>query len=325
MSKKTGTLQTPLAHAPSDIFAQTRERARSELEIAVQFWAATMFVEVAAGPNGPTATRFTFSNPILNACLPWPHGEPPPPVMLGLRQSALEKSPHLKLRYLVHHALMGFALQLASPAHLKKDGTLSANEQDQILRRFHDYLADKPELLYDVGVIFQKLSPQFRPLDQRTLEAEIILDAVTSEPSVSRVGVEDSIKNNLTRVFQRARQRNRPKKPPQLWDDRDKELGETSLVFLRRVYDEWLNDITISEIGQLDHPLYIALKKWAERHTVPRDLIRFFGDRRTRRSSEEVEAELNKHKIKEPADAFKRFPNDPATARRLYNAARKRL
>jgi hypothetical protein len=91
------------------------------------------------------------------------------------------------------------------------------------------------------------------------------------------------------------------------------------------VYSKWLSKgLTRAHIRDLDRPLYQALAKWLERHSAPPELEKFL-EPRGRRRSKDVDEELAKHKIFEPTDAFKRFPNDRRTAERLYQAALRRL
>lgn len=117
-----------------------------------------------------------------------------------------------------------------------------------------------------------------------------------------------------------------PTEAPELWKKRQSGSGENAIGFLRRVYAPWLPaPLSVAMLGRLDNPLYVALKQWSGRHEPPPDLKLFFDTFTKRRSRQEVTAELTRNKIKNPADAFKRFPDDPKTARRLYQAARARL
>jgi len=114
-----------------------------------------------------------------------------------------------------------------------------------------------------------------------------------------------------------------PEKAPSLWSDRSEHSGETSIGFFQRVYAPWLDKLHLTDISELDQPLYQALQSWRRRNKVPAHLRSFFT--RQRRTQSEVDAELKKHKINKPEDAFIRFPNDKAKAQRLYHACRVRL
>jgi len=107
-----------------------------------------------------------------------------------------------------------------------------------------------------------------------------------------------------------------------LWAERDAFAGETALGFLQRVYGTRLNHMRLADLASIDQPLYQALQTWRRRNTPPAHLKSFFS--RQRRSRAEIDAELKKHRIKKPEDAFARFPDDRATAQRLYQAARAR-
>lgn len=113
-----------------------------------------------------------------------------------------------------------------------------------------------------------------------------------------------------------------PTRAPELWSKRAENAGETAFVFLQRVYAPWLESMNISNISELDRALYLALQQWLKRHKSPPSLKTFFA--RQRRTGAEVEAELKKHNIKKPEDAYARFPDDKKTANRLYSAAKAR-
>ncbi len=160
-------------------------------------------------------------------------------------------------------------------------------------------------------------------------EAQKLADRLQGLPEVERTRILATIASSVglkARFAQRvAGPAKPPAKAPALWSERDENSGLTSISFLRTHYAAWLPKIiSISEIGDLDPPLYLALMQWANRHTIPKDLAHFFTSTR-RRSSEAVEKELKELKIVEPADAYKRFPRDKKRAKRLYNAALRRL
>ncbi|MBZ0147056.1 MAG: hypothetical protein K8F62_05860 [Pseudorhodoplanes sp.] len=114
-----------------------------------------------------------------------------------------------------------------------------------------------------------------------------------------------------------------PKKAPALWSERDETAGETAIGFFQRVYAPWLEKLHLADISELDQPLYQSLQTWRRRHIPPQHLKAFFE--RQRRTRSEIDAELKKHKIEKPEDAFARFPKDRAKAQRLYQACRARL
>lgn len=114
-----------------------------------------------------------------------------------------------------------------------------------------------------------------------------------------------------------------PSAAPELWVNRQAYAGETALGFLQRVYGDRLANMRLVDIASLDQPLYHVLQTWRRRNNPPAHLKAFFA--RERRSRAEIDAELKKYKIRKPEDAFVRFPDDKATAQRLYQAARARL
>lgn len=107
---------------------------------------------------------------------------------------------------------------------------------------------------------------------------------------------------------------------PELWEDRAANAGENSISFLRRVYKDMLPEIGLADISSIDRPLYLALKTWQKRHAPPPDLVDFFTSK-NRRNSSEIDEELKKYDIRHPMDAYRKFPNDPKLALRLYSAA----
>ena len=161
----------------------------------------------------------------------------------------------------------------------------------------------------DLAKDLKSLEPQQRD-ELRLLINETLAQAFESTNSTP---VHDT-----TRTEQQAA----PSQAPELWARREEFKGQTALGFLQRVYGFWLDRMRLADIAALDHPLYQALQTWRRRNTPPPHLASFFA--RKRRSRADIDAELKKHKIKKPDDAFARFPDDRATAQRLYQAARSR-
>lgn len=152
-----------------------------------------------------------------------------------------------------------------------------------------------------------------------------LLDLRKRDPAAAAI-IEKRLATEFTRraATSAPTPRSLPSKAPEKWTKRPG-AGETAIGFLRRVYGAWLPaPLGIATLSGLDHDLYANLKQWAGRNPVPRDLRKFFSER-VRRSSAEVEAELRKYKIENPADAFARFPNDRKLANRLYQAAMARI
>ncbi|AXK81527.1 hypothetical protein DW352_13995 [Pseudolabrys taiwanensis] len=165
-------------------------------------------------------------------------------------------------------------------------------------------------------------------LDQATFLVDALAQLIDERPELAS---ELSKQPSFRKVFQSASKgmRSKSKRPipteaPELYEGRGKGSGENAVGFLRRVYSDWLpTPLSISDIGDLDPKLYGTLKSWVRDRKPPADLTQFFKSKK-RRTPEEIDAELKKHRINKPEDAFARFPNDKKTAARLYNAALRR-
>lgn len=112
-----------------------------------------------------------------------------------------------------------------------------------------------------------------------------------------------------------------PDQAPELWADRPKGTRESPADFIIRVYGRWIKKgFARPDLRRLDAPLYQAFAKWIERHPAPAKLETFSQETRSSRVDRELE-ELN---IREPADAYKRLPDDFRRAHRLHRAALRR-
>lgn len=109
-----------------------------------------------------------------------------------------------------------------------------------------------------------------------------------------------------------------PEKAPELWADRPKDSRESPADFILRVYQPWLGSgFARPDLRTLDIPLYQAFAKWIARHPVPKTLVKFCKETRAAR----IERELKELNIREPADAYRKLPNDKKRADRLFQAA----
>ncbi|MFZ5693936.1 MAG: hypothetical protein ACOY5F_22100 [Pseudomonadota bacterium] len=109
-----------------------------------------------------------------------------------------------------------------------------------------------------------------------------------------------------------------PEKAPELWADRPKDSRESPADFILRVYQPWLGSgFARPDLRALDIPLYQAFAKWIARHPVPKTLVKFCKETRAAR----IERELKELNIREPADAYRKLPNDKKRADRLFQAA----
>lgn len=115
-----------------------------------------------------------------------------------------------------------------------------------------------------------------------------------------------------------------PLLPPEEWGKRPRESRETCIDFAERVYEDWIKKgMTLSDLRDLDRPLYTALAKWLERYKgedLPKRRLRFLTGGKAART-QRIKQELKELGIKQPADAYRVLPNDPKRANRLYQAA----
>lgn len=185
-------------------------------------------------------------------------------------------------------------------------------------RRKHDTAVAPPDLsARRVDALVERLSDlagEIRALDPhersqlRLLASEILAQAFGSAGAAA--APTGTVRESI------------PRGARELWADRQAFAGETALGFLQRVYGSSLGSMRLADIAAIDQPLYQALQTWRRRNAPPANLKAFFS--RERRSRADIDAELKKHRIKKPEDAFARFPDDKATAQRLYQAARAR-
>lgn len=228
---------------------------------------------------------------------------------------------------------------------LNKDGLLAAAEKLAKLRIFQEYFDNVDSILETAYInareIFEprgtlkddadldkaagdltQLTRDLRslPVVERArvlsvLARSLDLAAVLSAPSESASAQKNAAKPAPDRG---------PEKPPRVWPGKGKSEGHTAITFLLSVYAEWLPDrLTLPRIRKIDPKLGTALTSWARKHQVPGELAAFFNARQ-RRSSEEVDRELQELKIVVPADAYKVLPDDKRRADRLFIAAQAR-
>lgn len=110
-----------------------------------------------------------------------------------------------------------------------------------------------------------------------------------------------------------------PTVAPVVWT---RKAGMSSADFVRKVYGDWIgNGLTRAHLRQLDRRLYQTFSTWIFRmgDRLPEDLASFRDD------PERVGVELADAGILHPSDAYKKFPDDPAKADRLYQAAKRRM
>lgn len=174
---------------------------------------------------------------------------------------------------------------------------------------FHD--AEKPETSAN------KLEERSRPSHEQAIDsvASQVLQQLKALPQSDRSRVLNRVAVALGVAFQKS-----TIVAPELWEDRAANAGENSISFLRRVYADMLPQIGLADISSIDRPLYLALKTWQKRHAPPSDLVDFFNSK-NRRNSEEIDDELKKYGIQNPMDAYRKFPDNPKLALRLYSAA----